>query len=73
LPDRILQPQRPAAALGAARLRFGGRARQESQKLLNWGFQFFDSVKLHPANQPVKAIEVWKGSSGEVKAGFRPT
>src|SRR5947208_4191667 len=43
---------------------------QESQKLLNWGFQFFDSVKLHPANQPVKAIEVWKGSSGEVKAGF---
>ncbi len=43
---------------------------QESQKLLNWGFQFFDSVKLHPGNQPVKTIEVWKGSSGEVKAGF---
>jgi D-alanyl-D-alanine carboxypeptidase (penicillin-binding protein 5/6) len=43
---------------------------QESQKLLNWGFQFFDSVKLHPANQPVKVIEVWKGSSGEVKTGF---
>jgi len=43
---------------------------QESQKLLNWGFQFFDSVKLHPANLPVKAIEVWKGSSGEVKTGF---
>ena len=44
---------------------------QESQKLLNWGFQFFDSVRLHPANQPVKAIEVWKGSSGEVKTGFQ--
>ena len=43
---------------------------QESQKLLNWGFQFFDSVKLHPAKQSVKAIEVWKGSGGEVKAGF---
>jgi D-alanyl-D-alanine carboxypeptidase (penicillin-binding protein 5/6) len=43
---------------------------QESQKLLNWGFQFFDSVRLHPANQPVKTIEVWKGSSGEVKTGF---
>jgi D-alanyl-D-alanine carboxypeptidase (penicillin-binding protein 5/6) len=43
---------------------------QESQKLLNWGFQFFDSVKLHPANQSVKAIEVWKGSGNEVKAGF---
>ena len=44
---------------------------QESQKLLNWGFQFFDSVKLHPANQSVKAIEVWKGSDGEVKTGFK--
>jgi D-alanyl-D-alanine carboxypeptidase (penicillin-binding protein 5/6) len=44
---------------------------QESQKLLNWGFQFFDSVKLHPANQSVKAIEVWKGRGNEVKAGFR--
>jgi D-alanyl-D-alanine carboxypeptidase (penicillin-binding protein 5/6) len=44
---------------------------QESQKLLNWGFQFFDSVKLHPANQSVKAIEVWKGTGSEVKAGFR--
>ena len=44
---------------------------QESQKLLNWGFQFFDSVKLHPANQSVKAIEVWKGAEEEVKAGFK--
>lgn len=44
---------------------------QESQKLLNWGFQFFDSVKLHPASQPVKAIEVWKGAADEVKAGFK--
>jgi serine-type D-Ala-D-Ala carboxypeptidase (penicillin-binding protein 5/6) len=44
---------------------------QESQKLLNWGFQFFDSVKLHPANQSVKAIEVWKGVGKEVKSGFR--
>jgi serine-type D-Ala-D-Ala carboxypeptidase (penicillin-binding protein 5/6) len=44
---------------------------QESQKLLNWGFQFFDSVKLHPANQSVKAIEVWKGTGNEVKAGFK--
>src|SRR5574340_388920 len=28
---------------------------QESQKLLNWGFQSFDSVKLHKAKEPVKA------------------
>jgi len=44
---------------------------QESQKLLNWGFQFFDSVKLHPANLSVKAIEVWKGAADEVKTGFK--
>jgi D-alanyl-D-alanine carboxypeptidase (penicillin-binding protein 5/6) len=44
---------------------------QESQKLLNWGFQFFDSVKLHKGNDLVKAIEVWKGAADEVKAGFR--
>jgi D-alanyl-D-alanine carboxypeptidase (penicillin-binding protein 5/6) len=44
---------------------------QESQKLLNWGFQFFDSVKLHKGNEAVKAIEVWKGDADDVKAGFK--
>ena len=44
---------------------------QESQKLLNWGFQFFDSVKLHGANETVKSLEVWKGAADAVKAGFR--
>ena len=43
---------------------------QESQKLLNWGFQFFDAVRLYAKGQPVKSIEVWKGSAREVKAGF---
>ena len=43
---------------------------QESQKLLNWGFQFFDAVKLYDKGQAVKAIEVWKGTAAEVKAGF---
>jgi serine-type D-Ala-D-Ala carboxypeptidase (penicillin-binding protein 5/6) len=43
---------------------------QESQKLLNWGYQFFDSVKLHRAGETVKSLEVWKGSPHEVKAGF---
>jgi D-alanyl-D-alanine carboxypeptidase (penicillin-binding protein 5/6) len=44
---------------------------QESQKLLNWGFQFFDSVRLHAANQPVRELDVWKGAADAVKAGFR--
>ena len=42
----------------------------ESLKLLNWGFQFFDSVKLHDANQEVKSLEVWKGAAKAVKTGF---
>ncbi len=44
---------------------------QESQKLLNWGFQFFDAVKLYDKGKPVKAIEVWKGTAGQVNAGFQ--
>ena len=42
---------------------------QESLKLLNWGFQFFDSVKLHAAGSPVRSIEVWKGAARNVKVG----
>jgi len=43
---------------------------QESLKLLNWGFQFFDAVKLYGAGQAVKEIEVWKGEKRELKTGF---
>ncbi len=42
----------------------------ESQKLLNWGFQFYDSVRVYARNQPVTQLRVWKGSSDMVKAGF---
>ncbi len=44
---------------------------QESQKLLNWGFQSFDAVRLYAGNAPVKEIEVWKGARASLKAGFR--
>ncbi|HUG77415.1 MAG TPA: D-alanyl-D-alanine carboxypeptidase family protein [Burkholderiales bacterium] len=44
---------------------------QESQKLLNWGFQFFDSVKLYAGGQPVKSLEVWKGAADAVKVGVK--
>ncbi|MES2900047.1 MAG: D-alanyl-D-alanine carboxypeptidase family protein [Pseudomonadota bacterium] len=43
---------------------------QESQKLLNWGFQNFDTVKLYSKGQAIQTPEVWKGSSGSVKIGF---
>ena len=42
----------------------------ESQKLLNYGFQFYDSVKLYSKNQPVATLQVWKGAGNSVKAGF---
>ncbi len=43
---------------------------QESLKLLNWGYQFFDSVKLYDKDQAVKSLQVWKGVARQVKAGF---
>ena len=43
---------------------------QESQKLLNWGFQNFDTIKLYTKGQALQTPEVWKGSSGTVKIGF---
>lgn len=43
---------------------------QESQKLLNWGFQNFDTVKLYAKGQAVATPEVWKGTSNHVKLGF---
>lgn len=42
----------------------------ESQRLLNYGFQFFDSVKLYTKDQPVTTLKVWKGQSSNIKVGF---
>jgi D-alanyl-D-alanine carboxypeptidase (penicillin-binding protein 5/6) len=47
-----------------------GMRAQESQKLLNWGFLNFDTVKLYAKGQPVATPEVWKGSQSTVKLGF---
>lgn len=47
-----------------------GLRAQESQKLLNFGFQFFDSVKLYAKKQTVSQLRVWKGAQNVVKAGF---
>ncbi|MEO6147223.1 MAG: D-alanyl-D-alanine carboxypeptidase family protein [Sulfuriferula sp.] len=41
----------------------------ESQRLLNYGFQFYDSVRLYAKNQTVANLKVWKGSFGTLKAG----
>ena len=43
---------------------------QESQKLLNWGFQNFDTVKLYSKGQAIATPQIWKGSQNAVKIGF---
>ena len=43
---------------------------QESLKLLNYGFQFYDAVQLYAKNQTVSSLKVWKGQEAIVKAGF---
>ncbi len=43
---------------------------QESLKLLNYGFQFYDAVQLYAKNQAVSSLKVWKGSEKTLKAGF---
>ncbi|MEW5771554.1 MAG: D-alanyl-D-alanine carboxypeptidase family protein [Pseudomonadota bacterium] len=42
----------------------------ESQKLLNYGFQFFETVKLYPANKAVSSLRIYKGSQSDLQAGF---
>jgi D-alanyl-D-alanine carboxypeptidase (penicillin-binding protein 5/6) len=46
-----------------------GRA-AETQKLLNWGFQAFDTVALYQSGKPVTTLRVWKGAKHDVNAGF---
>jgi serine-type D-Ala-D-Ala carboxypeptidase (penicillin-binding protein 5/6) len=42
----------------------------EAQKLLNWGFQAFDTVQLYQSGKQVTTLRVWKGAAPEVPAGF---
>jgi D-alanyl-D-alanine carboxypeptidase (penicillin-binding protein 5/6) len=38
----------------------------ESQKLLNYGFQFFDSSLVYKQGQSISQLKVWKGSENQV-------
>lgn len=42
----------------------------ESQKVLNYGFQFYDTVKVYAKDQTVATIRVWKGAENDVRIGF---
>ena len=41
----------------------------ESQKLLNWGFQAFDTVRLFEVQRVMATVPVWKGKLNEAKLG----
>ncbi len=41
----------------------------ESQKLLNWGWQAWDAVRLFEAGKPVVTVPVWKGDKPEARLG----
>ncbi len=41
----------------------------ESQKLLNWGFQAFDTVRLFESDKALATVPVWKGVVDQAKLG----
>ncbi len=43
---------------------------QESLKLLNYGFQFFETVRLYKADEALSQFRVWKGKLNELPVGF---
>ena len=43
----------------------------ESQQLLNFGFQNFDAVRLYTKEQAITEIRLWKGTQSHVAVGFK--
>ncbi|HLY96566.1 MAG TPA: D-alanyl-D-alanine carboxypeptidase family protein [Sideroxyarcus sp.] len=43
----------------------------ESQRLLNYGFQNFETIKLYSKEQTVSSKRIWKGTSQDLNIGFR--
>jgi D-alanyl-D-alanine carboxypeptidase (penicillin-binding protein 5/6) len=43
---------------------------QESLKLLNHGFQFYETVRLYAGGQELSRFRVWKGVANELGVGF---
>lgn len=41
----------------------------ESQKLLNWGYAAFETVRLFEASKPVTTVPVWKGKAAQAALG----
>jgi D-alanyl-D-alanine carboxypeptidase/D-alanyl-D-alanine carboxypeptidase (penicillin-binding protein 5/6) len=59
--------RRIAVVLGA---RSDAQRTQDALKLLNYGFENFDSVRLYRAQQPVKVAKLYRGERALVSLGF---
>jgi D-alanyl-D-alanine carboxypeptidase (penicillin-binding protein 5/6) len=42
----------------------------ESEKLLSYGFQAFDTAHLYHSGETVQSLRVWKGADASIAAGF---
>jgi serine-type D-Ala-D-Ala carboxypeptidase (penicillin-binding protein 5/6) len=42
----------------------------EAQTLLNYGFQYYDTVQMYQNGQTINTLRVWKGATDSVAAGF---
>ncbi len=43
----------------------------ESQQLLNYGFKYFDAVRLYQKDQAIAKLRIWKGEDSQIEVGFR--
>ncbi|WP_299728479.1 D-alanyl-D-alanine carboxypeptidase family protein [uncultured Endozoicomonas sp.] len=42
----------------------------DAQKLLTYGFRFFENVDVKKGGQPLQTVEVWKGDISEISVGI---
>jgi D-alanyl-D-alanine carboxypeptidase (penicillin-binding protein 5/6) len=43
---------------------------QESAKVLNYGFRFFETRLVHAASQPVTTTRIWQGAAEQIELGI---
>jgi len=44
---------------------------EESEKLLSYGFRFYETHRLYAANQPVSTVRIWKGATEKLPLGLQ--
>ena len=44
---------------------------EESEKLLSYGFRFYETHRLYAANKPLSTVRIWKGETEKLPVGLR--